>query len=203
MIEGKPDTITNMDSDLVAACRKGDVDAFEMLVHRYKGKVFSLAYRVLGNYEDATEVAQDAFVAAWRGIGGFRGNAAFSTWLTTITVNQARNRLQQTRLRRQREPYSLDEPLQVCDGCVAPDPPSDDPSAHEQLEREEVRERVQGCINGLEPGFREVLVLRDVEGFSYGEITTMLRMNDGTVKSRLSRAREAIRDCLRKVVGDI
>jgi RNA polymerase sigma-70 factor (ECF subfamily) len=202
MTEGIVDTLTSEDSVLVSACRKGDVDAFEKLVNKYKGRVFSLAFRVLGNYEDATEVAQDAFVAAWRGLGGFRGTAAFSTWLTTITVNQARNRLKQTRMRRQREPYSLDEPVQLCDGCVDSDPPSDGPSAHDQLEREEVRERVQGCINGLEPGFREVLVLRDVEGFSYGEIGTMLRMNDGTVKSRLSRAREAIRDCLKKVVGD-
>lgn len=202
MIEGKPDTVINEDSVLVSDCRKGNVDAFEALVRKYQGKVFSLAFRVLGDYEDASEVAQDAFVAAWRGLGGFRGNAAFSTWLTTITVNQARNRLQQTRTRRHREPYSLDEPVKLCDGCVESDPPSDGPSAHEQLEREEVRERVQSCINGLETGFREVLVLRDVEGFSYGEIGTMLRMNDGTVKSRLSRAREAIRDCLKKIVGD-
>jgi RNA polymerase sigma-70 factor (ECF subfamily) len=134
-------------------------------------------------------------------LGGFRGEASFSTWLTTITVNLARNRLKQTRGRNRHEPFSLDDPAPACDGCLRPDPPSPDPSAQEQLEREEVRRAVQGCINGLEPGFREVLVLRDIEELSYGEIGAMLNLADGTVKSRLFRARESIRDCLKKVVG--
>lgn len=195
--------IPDEDATLLASCRKGDLTAFEALVRKHQTRVFTLAYRILGDYEDAGEMVQDAFVAAWRGLGSFRGDASFSTWLTTITVNLARNRLKQVRTRRFREPRSLDDPVHLCEGCVASDPPSDAPSAHERLEREEVRQKVQGCISGLEPGFREVLVLRDIEEFSYGEIGEILSLTAGTVKSRLFRARDAVRDCLKRVLGEL
>lgn len=204
MIGRKKRPIADEDAELVSSCRAGNLDAFETLVRKYQARVFTLAFRVLGNHEDAGEVAQDAFVAAYRGLGKFRGDAAFTTWLTTITVNLARNRLQQTRVRQSRETCSLDEPIPGCEGCgITLDPPSADPGAHELLEREELRRRVQGCINGLEPGFREVLVLRDVEEHSYGEIGTMLSLAEGTVKSRIARARDAVRDCLKRVLGEL
>jgi len=203
MIRTKKRTLPDEDAELVASCRAGDLDAFESLVRKHQTRMFTLAFRVLGNYEDAGEIVQDAFVSAYRNLGKFRGDAAFTTWLTTITVNLARNRLQQMMSRRSREVCSLDDPVPGCGECSkSHDPPSDRPSAHELLEREELRQRVQGCINGLEPGFREALVLRDVEEYSYGEIGTMLRLAEGTVKSRIARAREAIRDCLKRVVGE-
>jgi RNA polymerase sigma-70 factor (ECF subfamily) len=202
MILSKKRTLPDEDAELVDSCRNGDLNAFETLVKKYQSRMFTLAFRVLGNPEDAGEVVQDAFVSAYRGLGKFRGEAAFTTWLTTITVNLARNRLQQMRTRRSHETCSLDDPLPGCGECGRSyDPPSNGPSVHELLEREEVRLRVQGCINGLEPGFREVLVLRDVEEYSYGEIGTMLRLAEGTVKSRIARAREGIKDCLKRVVG--
>jgi RNA polymerase sigma-70 factor (ECF subfamily) len=203
MKKGKIRAIPDEDASLVASSRKGNLTAFEALVRKHQARVFNLAFRILGDYEDAGEIAQDAFVAAWRGLGSFRGEASFSTWLTTITVNLARNRLKQVRGRRFRETRSLDEPVPVCEGCVAFDPPSEAPSAHERMETEEVRQRVQGCINGLEPGFREVLVLRDVEEYSYGEIGEILSLAEGTVKSRLFRARDAVRDCLKRVLGEL
>lgn len=203
MIGRKKRTLPDEDVDLVDACRAGDLHAFETLVNKYQARMFTLAFRVLGNPEDAGEIVQDAFVSAYRGLGKFRGDAAFTTWLTTITVNLARNRLQQLRSRKSHETCSLDDPLPGCGECgKSYDPPSNGPSAHELLEREEVRQRVQGCINGLEPGFREALVLRDVEEYSYGEIGTMLLLAEGTVKSRIARAREAIRDCLKRVVRE-
>jgi len=203
MIGSKKRTLPDEDLELVDACRAGDLDAFEALVKKYQKRMFTLAFRVIGNPDDAGEIVQDAFVAAYRGLKKFRGDAAFATWLTTITVNQARNRLQQLRSRKFHETCSLDDPLPGCDACgKSHDPPSNGPSAHELLEREEVRLRVQGCINGLEPGFREALVLRDVEEYSYGEIGTMLRLAEGTVKSRIARAREAIKDCLKRVVRE-
>jgi RNA polymerase sigma-70 factor (ECF subfamily) len=203
MILEKGRATTDDDAELVISSRKGDLRAFEALVGKYRHKMFTLVYRILGDYDDAAEVTQDAFVAAWRALGKFRGEALFSTWLTRIAVNLSRNRLQQMRTRSSREPYSLDEPIPGCEGCRHSDPPSAGPSAQEMLEREEVRQRVQGCINGLEPGFREVLVLRDVEEYSYGEIGGMLGLAEGTVKSRLSRAREAVRGCLKRVLGEI
>jgi RNA polymerase sigma-70 factor (ECF subfamily) len=200
LLNRKPEIIDE-DAELVNSCRKGDLSAFEVLVRKYEKKIFNLAFRVVGGYEDAAEVAQDAFVSAYRSLDGFRGDSTFSTWLTTIAVNLARNRLKQSRTRRLREPCSLDEPIRGCEGCSV-DPPSSDPSALQQLEREELRQRVRGCIGALEPGFREVLVLRDLEEHSYGEIGSMLNLAEGTVKSRLSRAREAVRDCLKRVVGE-
>lgn len=201
MLWDRKPQIIDEDAELVISCRKGDLPAFEVLVRKYEKKVFNLAFRVVGDYEDAAEVSQDAFVSAYRNLDGFRGDSTFSTWLTTITVNLARNRLKQSRTRRFREPCSLDDPITGCEGC-AMDPPSNGPSALQQLEREELRQRVRGCIGALEPGFREVLVLRDLEEHSYGEIGSMLKLAEGTVKSRLSRAREAVRDCLKRVVGE-
>jgi RNA polymerase sigma-70 factor (ECF subfamily) len=202
MIGSTKRSLPDEDAELVASCRAGDLNAFEALVKKHQTRMFTLAFRVLGNHEDAGEIVQDAFVSAYRGLGKFRGDAAFTTWLTTITVNLARNRLQQLLSRKSREVCSLDDPIPGCGECSRThDPPSADPSAHELLEREEIRQRVQGCINGLEIGFREALVLRDVEEYSYGEIGTMLCLAEGTVKSRISRAREAIKDCLKRVVG--
>ncbi len=203
MIQGGNGDIREEDALLVTACKKGDLGAFETLVRRYQTRMFTLCVRILGDRDDAAETVQESFLAAYRGLRGFRGEASFSTWLTTITVNLARNRLKQTRGRSRHEPYSLDDPLPSCRDCLLPDPPSGDPSAQELLEREEVRLRVQGCINGLEPGFREVLVLRDIEELSYGEVGAMLKLAEGTVKSRLFRARESVRDCLKKVLGKL
>jgi RNA polymerase sigma-70 factor (ECF subfamily) len=201
MLWNRKTEIIDEDAGLLDSCRKGDLSAFEVLVRKYEKKIFNLAFRVVGEYEDAAEVSQDAFVAAYRSLDGFRGDSTFATWLTTITVNLARNRLKQSRTRRFREPCSLDDPLAGCGSCSI-DPPSSGPSALQQLEREELRQRVRGCIGALEPGFREVLVLRDLEEHSYGEIGSLLNLAEGTVKSRLSRAREAVRDCLKRVAGE-
>jgi hypothetical protein len=99
------------DGELVEAFRAGDVDAFECLVRRHQKAMLNVAYRMLGNYEEACEVAQDAFVAAYKGLANFRGEARFTTWLTTITLNQARNRLEHLASRRRLEAYSLDAPV--------------------------------------------------------------------------------------------
>lgn len=203
MTERSATSFREDDARLIAACRQGDLASFEALVVRYQTRMFSLAFRILGVEEDAAEVVQDAFVAAFRGLAGFRGDAAFSTWLTTITMNLARNRLQQVRTRRQREPASLDDPLPACEDCLVAQPVSLAPSALDLMERKDQRRRIQECINRLEAGFREVLVLRDVEEYSYGEIGAMLSLAEGTVKSRLSRARDGVRQCLKQLMGEL
>ncbi len=193
---------TDDDISLVAACKRGELAAFETLVRKHQRRMLNVALRITGSYEDACEVVQDAFVAAHGGIGSFRGAACFSTWLTSITVNQAKNRLQQLNGRRHREPISINAPIATAGGSMELDPPSPEPSAHERLEQCDVRRQVQECIGALPLDFREVLVLRDMEEFSYEEIGAMLRLAAGTVKSRLFRAREAIKDCLKRVLGE-
>jgi RNA polymerase sigma-70 factor (ECF subfamily) len=163
--------------------------------------MLNLALRMVGNFEEACEVAQDAFLAAHRGLSGFRGEARFSTWLTAITLNQARNRLAALASRRRNEAFSLDAPLATAQGPVFPDPPSQAPGPLELLERQALRRRVEGCVQALPAAFREVLVLRDLQERSYEEIGALLKVREGTVKSRLSRAREGVKDCLKRAPG--
>ncbi len=194
-------TPTDDDAELVALSQKGDLGAFEQLVRRHQKKMFNIAFRIAGDHDDASEIVQDAFVAAFRGIGKFRGASRFTTWLTTITINQARNRLKQVRSRRLHEVNSLDRPIETGDGPIMADPPSQAASVLDQLEQRDLREKVQECIAALEPDFREVIVLRDLQEFSYDEIGTMLTVAAGTVKSRLFRAREAVKECLKRAWG--
>jgi RNA polymerase sigma-70 factor (ECF subfamily) len=163
--------------------------------------LLNVAFRMTGVYEDACDIVQDSFIAAWQKIGDFRGDAKLSTWLTAIVVNQSRNRRQQTRQRERREAYSLDAPIPGGDGEILPDPPSRAPSALEELEEAELREFLNRCIDALTREFREVLVLRDMQELSYDEVAEALNLREGTVKSRLFRARDAVKECLKKAVG--
>jgi RNA polymerase sigma-70 factor (ECF subfamily) len=193
--------IHNDDGRYVSLCKKGDTDAFEELVRRHQKRMLNVSYRMLGNYDDACEVVQDAFVSAFRHIGDFKEKSGFSTWLCSIVINLSRNRLKQIKSRLRVEPLSLDDPVSAEDGFVRFEPASDSPSALENLEKKDLQEKVQRCIGNLEGEFRAVLVLRDVQGFSYDEVGEALKITAGTVKSRLFRAREAVRDCLKKALG--
>lgn len=190
----------NSDEALIAACKRGDTAAFETLVLRHQCMLFNVALRMVGSYEDAADIVQDAFIAAWNKISDFRGEARFSTWLTAIVVNLTRNRIRQRTVGEQRSAYSLNAPLPDCAEGLLPDPPSLAPSALEQLVETELRQMVQHCIEALDQGFREVLVLRDMQELSYEEVGTALQLREGTVKSRLFRARDAIKDCLKRAL---
>ena len=194
-----------MDEDLefVTLCQRGDVDAFRPLVERHQKKMLNIAYRMMGDYEAASEVVQDAFLHAYKAIRKFRGEARFSTWLCRIVINLSKNRIRQMKTQSEREGVSLDAPIETEDGQVSQDPPSEEPSALEQMERKEVQTAVQMCINALESDFREVLVLRDIQGLSYDEIGEILEIPGGTVKSRLFRARDALKEGLKKVFGEL
>lgn len=193
----------NFDADyeIVSRCQKGDIDVFEELVRKYEKKMFNISYRIVGDYDEASEVAQDAFVSAWRNIKEFKWKSSFSTWLYAIVINLSKNRLKQIKNRTYREQLSIDDPLDADDGHIMTEPASGDLSALERLEKREIEQKVQACINSLENDFREVIVLRDIQGFSYHEISAMLKTAEGTVKSRLHRAREAVRNCLKKTIG--
>jgi RNA polymerase sigma-70 factor (ECF subfamily) len=190
------------DYELVCRCQNGDIDAFEALVKKHQKKMLNIAYRMIGNYEEACEAVQDAFLAAYRATRKFRGESRFSTWLYSIMINLSKNRLKQVKARIHREGLSINNPVESCDRQFRSDPPAQQPSIVEQLEKREVQGAVQECINILEDEYREVLVLRDVQGFSYEEIRDILKIPDGTVKSRLFRARDALKDCLKKALGD-
>jgi RNA polymerase sigma-70 factor (ECF subfamily) len=191
------------DEFLVRSAQKGDLRAFEALVKKYQKKMLNLAFRMLGDYEEACDAVQEAFLSAFRAIKKFRGEAKFSSWLYGIVLNQARNRLRQVASRERHHSMSLDDPLMPGPGRLDPDPPSPESSVLDQLEKKENEGKVQDCINQLDEGYREVLVLRDILGHSYEEIQQTLKLPDGTVKSRLFRARESVKNCLKKGFGDL
>jgi RNA polymerase sigma-70 factor (ECF subfamily) len=118
-------------------------------------------------------------------------------------MNLSKNRLKQLKTQLHREKFSMDDPILTNNGQIRGELASSGPSALESLEKKDVHEKVQECINSLDEEFREVLILRDIQGFSYDEINNLLEVPEGTVKSRLFRAREALKDCLKNVIGDL
>lgn len=196
-------TTADEDADLVSRSREGDLDSFERLVNKHQKRMLNVAFRMIGDYDEACETVQDAFISAYKNIKNFRSQAKFTTWLTAITLNHSRNRLKQMRSGSKHKVFSLNDPAQADDGEMMLEAPSKEPSALDLLEKHDVQGRVQDCIKTLEPEYREVIILRDLQDFSYREISGMLKMREGTVKSRLFRAREAIKDCLKKVMGEL
>lgn len=201
--EGRRHESADEDLEYVTLCQGGDTDAFEVLVRRHQKKMLNIAYRMTGNYEDACDIVQEAFLSAYRTLKKFRGEAKFSTWLFGIVVNHSRNRIRHTRGRAFHEIASIDDPPGENRGNIMEMSPSHDASAIDIMMRKEVQEKVQACIGRLDEEHREVLVLRDIQGFSYDEISVMLKIPDGTVKSRLSRARSALKEVLLKVLGGL
>lgn len=199
----KEQITTDEDYELVSLCKQGDVAAFEALVKKHQKRVFNIAFRMIGNYDDACEVAQDTFVSAYRAIKKFKGMSKFSTWLHTIAINLSKNRRRQLGAKQYHEQFSLDDPLTTEEGQINVETASGDPSPQERLEGEEAQQKIQDCINRLDDEFREVLILRDIQGFSYEEISSMLNIAEGTVKSRLFRAREEVKALLKKILGEL
>ncbi|MFH1078660.1 MAG: sigma-70 family RNA polymerase sigma factor [Pseudomonadota bacterium] len=202
-VDAQSRTIGDDDAGFVARCQRGETDAFSFLVRRHQKKMLNIAYRMIGDYDEACEVVQEAFLSAWRVIGKFRGDARFSTWLCGIVLNHAKSHMAQRAARSRREGPSLNDPARSADGHFLNEPCCREASAIDQIEKRERESKVQECINALEGEQREVLVLRDIQGFSYEEIGAMLKLPDGTVKSRLFRARNALKDGLLKVFGDL
>lgn len=195
--------ISDEDSELISLCKKGDLNAFETLVIKYQKRMFNIAYRMTGNYEDACEIVQDAFVSAYRNIKNFEEKARFSTWLYAIVINHAKNRIKQLKSLSKYGCSSIDDPIAADDGEIKLEIKSDEPSALEKLEEKDIQERVQECISRLDIEYKDIIILRDINGLSYLEIGNMLNIPDGTVKSRLSRARENLKSCFKRLLGDL
>ncbi len=183
--------IVDPDADLVGRWQSGDAGAFEMLVRRHERRVFSLVYRMLGNRQEAEDVAQEAFLALHRHGHRFRGDARFSTFVYRVAANAALNRRRSLGRRRARE-EALAQRQDA--GQDLPSTPRDPEDAASGVE---VQARVQAALLGLPNDLRMAVVLYDIEGQSYGEIAQELRIPEGTVKSRIHRARNALRDRLK------
>ncbi|SFH31662.1 RNA polymerase, sigma-24 subunit, RpoE [Desulfotomaculum arcticum] len=181
------------DETLVQKSKKGDLNAFNELVLRYEGKVFSIAYRFMGNHADASDLAQETFIRLYQSLASFRGDSSFSTWLYRITANACRDELRKHQRRRS---ISMDEMIAASPANV---PVADNAySPEDAVQRNEVQRQVQECLNELSDDHRLILVMREIQGFSYDEIAEVLQCSLGTVKSRISRARNALKERLKR-----
>jgi RNA polymerase sigma-70 factor (ECF subfamily) len=188
----------SLDELLVERAKRGDVEAFEQLISQYERKVYNLAYRLTGSHEDASDVAQEAFIRAYSSLPEFRGDSSFATWLFRIANNAC---LDELRKRKRQRVTSLDEPLSTSDGemdrQIALADEADSPE--HALERVEIQRAVQESINALDEEYRIAIVMRDIQGYSYNEIADALGINLGTVKSRINRARSALKEMFGRV----
>jgi len=171
---------------LISCARGGDREAFGELVEQYRDNVYRLAYRMCGNAYDADEAAQEAFVAAWRALPNFRGDAKFSTWLYRLTTNAA---IDVMRREKRHKTVGDGEMVDLADDADSP---------QETVERTEQQEAVQEALATLSEEYREVLLLRYMEELDYAEIAEVLQLPSGTVKSRINRAKAALKTALLK-----
>lgn len=179
---------------LIRRVQQGDGVAFDRLVELYATRVYNLAYRMIGNAEDAQDAAQEAFLRIYDALPKFRGDAAFSTWIYRIVINVCHDEM----ARKRRRPPTLTELTpEDGDGGTPGEAATTGETAEDAVLRQERRQALHRAITALPPPFREVLVLYDLQGFSYDEIAEMLRLNMGTVKSRLNRARNLLREKIR------
>ncbi len=180
------------EANLIAASQKGDTAAFNQLVWAYQERAYNLAYRMLGDPDAAADATQDAFLSAYRAIGGFRGGS-FRAWILRIVSNACYDQLR----RQQRRPTaSLDALYTVAEEYPVAPSVGNGPENH--VLRRELWEIVGVGLQTLPPDQREAVILRDVQGLDYDEIAQVTRVSLGTVKSRISRGRVRLRDYLRQ-----
>ena len=184
---------------LVESFRKGEPGAFEAIVSAHQDRVFSFCARMLADREDALDAAQEVFLSAWRNLEGFRGEAALSTWLLRIAANRCLNRIRRRKSLSEREAPWPEPPGEEGEGIVF-QPAGDEADRPDRVaENGEMAEILTDALSRLDPGSRWMVLLSDVEGFSYEEIAGLADVPVGTVKSRLHRARMAMRRMLSPV----
>ena len=179
--------------EIIQKVLSGDTEAFEALVLEHQNKVYSLALRMVGNEEDALDMAQEAFIRAFNSLSGFRGDSKFSVWLYRLTSNIC---IDFIRSRAKKRTVSMTWTDDEGGDAGELEIPDETWSPEAQLERRMTRESVQRGLDSLSPQYREILLLREINGLSYEEIAKALNLEEGTVKSRIFRARKKLCDFL-------
>ena len=178
------------EKELLKKCRQGDRDAFNILVQTYQRQVINLAYGMLSNTEDATDAAQEVFIKVYRNIDRFEGKSSLSTWIYRITSNVCKDFLRKrTRTIQSVSIYESsedddDRPMEIKDSS---------PTPQEHMEITETQREVRKALDELPEEYKSVIVMYDLEGLSYDEISNVLQCPVGTIKSRLNRARKALK----------
>ena len=190
-------TAAEDDTVLIRAFQAGDTSSFDKLVLKHKDRLFNLCYRFLGDYHEANDAAQDTFIRAYRSLQDFRFESAFSTWLHRIAVNTCKNKLSSFQHRLRKKTVSIHNPG-IRENHRRPIEIREESSSPlNGLERKETLMMIQKALNALPVEQKIVMTLRDVEGLSYEEIAQITGLHLGTVKSKLSRARQAVKEKLK------
>lgn len=191
------------DAVFIMRCLAGNTDAFGVIVGRHQDRMLNMAYRITSDYQEALDAVQEAFLTAYRNLEKFRGESLFSTWLASIVINHAKNSMRKKGRLKKHECLSMNDPLTNKKGIIAIEHADRGPTPLESLQKNELDMKVQECIGALDEDQRVVLVLREIEEYAYEEIGDMLGLPDGTVRSRLFRARALLKECLKKFIGGL
>ena len=167
--------------------------SFNEIVVAYEKKIFNLIYRIIGDYEDSSDLTQETFVSAYRAFGAFRGDAKIYTWLYKIALNHTRNWLRQHKRRQSVRVESLDQPIDWDENERTRELADYQSNPEAELENKELRAKILAAIESLPSEYREVVILREIEGLSYNEIAGITGLSLDNVKTRLSRARAQLR----------
>ncbi len=189
---------SDLDRTLVERVQKGDRHAFDLLVRKYQHKLISVISRYVNDWSECQDVAQDAFVRAYRAIGSFRGDAQFYTWLYKIAVNTAKNHLVSLGRRPPTEDIAVEDAVQF-EGAGRL---RETATPERELMRQEIERTVFDTVQGLPEELRTAITLREVDGLSYEEIAEAMGCPIGTVRSRIFRAREAVDERLRPLLAE-
>lgn len=191
-------TSPTVQTEWIKGCKAGDEKAFSEIVSHNQKKVFNIAYRMLGNLEEARDMAQEVFISVFESIKDLREEIKFDAWLTQVTLNHCRNRWKYLKRRKYFDSDSLDDPVETEEGNMAKTivDPSDNPET--LYEKKSIQQFIQRGLLKLKEDQRELIVLRDLQGFSYEEMGELLGLPEGTIKSKLHRARMDLKKILER-----
>ncbi len=178
---------------LIKRVKNGDVDAFEEIIALYEKKVFGIIYQITKNQNEIEDLAQEVFIKIYKNIDKFQGNSSLYTWIYKITVNLCLDEL-----RKKKEVIYLDEKISVNDSEIELQLPSKEKNQEQQYEEKELKEKMQNAIDKLPDKQKMMIILRDIKGLTYEEISEITDIKLGTVKSQINRARLKLKELLEK-----
>src|SRR5436305_8846588 len=200
--EANPAEAEVSDQDLVHLCQKGDTEAFDQLVGRYRTRVFGMIYNMVHSEQDAWDLAQDSFLKAWKSIGRFRGQSSFYTWIYRIVMNVTIDWLRKKQVKGGGTEFDDNVQLKHIEPA-SKTVPKTEALPHQSMEREEIRARIEKAISQLSPEQRAVILMKEIDDMQYHEIAEALGCSIGIVMSRLFYARKKLQSLLRDVYENI
>lgn len=184
-----------------AKLSKQELDrAFEDILNRYERKIFNMIYRMMGNYDEAVDLTQETFLRVYKGLRQFRGESNIYTWIYQISLNLCRTRIAQKK--KEAKLVSLDQPIETEDDELEIEVPDESMAPQTAFEGLNLQEAVQMAVESLPSPYREVIVLHELQGFSYKEIADMMSTNEQTIRVRLHRARKMLRKLLEPYINE-